>query len=28
VLFSGAVPADEMAQAFRQAWDVLKNRAA
>ena len=28
VLFSGAVPADEMAQAFRQAWDILKNRAA
>src|SRR5262245_25208618 len=28
VLFSGAVPADEMAQAFRHAWDVLKNRAA
>jgi predicted DsbA family dithiol-disulfide isomerase len=28
VLFSGAVPAEEMAQAFRQAWDVLKNRAA
>jgi len=28
VLFSGAVPADEMVQAFRQAWDILKNRAA
>jgi predicted DsbA family dithiol-disulfide isomerase len=28
VLFSGAVPADEMAQAFRHAWDLLKNRAA
>jgi predicted DsbA family dithiol-disulfide isomerase len=28
VLFSGAVPAQEMAQAFRQAWDILKNRAA
>jgi predicted DsbA family dithiol-disulfide isomerase len=28
VLFSGAVPAEEMAQDFRQAWDVLKNRAA
>ena len=28
VLFSGAVPADEMAQAFRRAWEVLKNRAA
>jgi predicted DsbA family dithiol-disulfide isomerase len=28
VLFSGAVPADEMAQAFRRAWDILKNRAA
>lgn len=28
VLFSGAVPAEEMAQAFRQAWDILKNRAA
>jgi predicted DsbA family dithiol-disulfide isomerase len=28
VLFSGAVPADEMAQAFRQAWDILKNKAA
>jgi predicted DsbA family dithiol-disulfide isomerase len=28
VLFSGAVPAEEMAQAFRRAWDVLKNRAA
>jgi predicted DsbA family dithiol-disulfide isomerase len=28
VLFSGAVPAEEMAQAFRQAWEVLRNRAA
>jgi predicted DsbA family dithiol-disulfide isomerase len=28
VLFSGAVPADEMAQAFHHAWDILKNRAA
>ena len=28
VLFSGAVPAAEMAQAFRQAWDILKARAA
>ena len=28
VLFSGAVPAEEMAQAFRRAWDILKNRAA
>jgi predicted DsbA family dithiol-disulfide isomerase len=28
VLFSGAVPADEMAQSFRRAWDILKNRAA
>ena len=28
VLFSGAVPAEEMAQAFRRAWDMLKNRAA
>lgn len=28
VLFSGAVPAEEMAQSFRQAWDILKNRAA
>lgn len=28
VLFSGAVPAEEMAQAFRRAWEVLKNRAA
>ena len=28
VLFSGAVPAEEMAQAFRHAWDILKNRAA
>jgi predicted DsbA family dithiol-disulfide isomerase len=28
VLFSGAQAAEEMAKAFRQAWDVLKNRAA
>ena len=28
VLFSGAVPAEEMARAFRQAWDILKNKAA
>ncbi len=28
VLFSGAVPADEMADAFRRAWEVLKNKAA
>jgi len=28
VLFSGALPAAQMAQAFRQAYDVLKNRAA
>ena len=28
VLFSGAVPADEMAQAFRRAWEILRNRAA
>ena len=28
VLFSGAVPADEMAQTFRRAWEILKNRAA
>jgi predicted DsbA family dithiol-disulfide isomerase len=28
VLFSGAVPADEMAQAFRHTWDILKNKAA
>ena len=28
VLFSGAMPAEEMAQAFRRAWDILKNRAA
>ena len=28
VLFSGAVPADEMVQAFRRAWEILKNRAA
>jgi predicted DsbA family dithiol-disulfide isomerase len=28
VLFSGAVPAEEMAQAFRRAWDILRNRAA
>jgi predicted DsbA family dithiol-disulfide isomerase len=28
VLFSGAVPAEEMAQAFRRAWEILKNKAA
>jgi predicted DsbA family dithiol-disulfide isomerase len=28
VLFSGAVPAEEMAQSFRRAWEILKNRAA
>jgi predicted DsbA family dithiol-disulfide isomerase len=28
VLFSGAVPADEMAQSFRRAWEILRNRAA
>jgi predicted DsbA family dithiol-disulfide isomerase len=28
VLFSGAVPAEEMASAFRRAWEVLRNRAA
>ena len=28
VLFSGALAAEDMANAFRQAWDVLKNRAA
>jgi predicted DsbA family dithiol-disulfide isomerase len=28
VLFSGAVPAEEMAQTFRRAWEILKNRAA
>jgi len=28
VLFSGAVPAEEMAPAFRRAWEILKNRAA
>ncbi|UYN95579.1 MAG: DsbA family oxidoreductase [Enhydrobacter sp.] len=28
VLFSGAVPAEEMAQAFHRAWDVLKTKAA
>lgn len=28
VLFSGAVPAEEMAQAFRRAWEILRNRAA
>ncbi len=28
VLFSGAVPAEEMVKAFRHAWDILKNRAA
>lgn len=28
VLFSGALAAEDMANAFRQAWDILKNRAA
>jgi predicted DsbA family dithiol-disulfide isomerase len=28
VLFSGAVPAEDMASAFRRAWDALKNKAA
>jgi predicted DsbA family dithiol-disulfide isomerase len=28
VLFSGAVPADEMADAFRRAWELLKDKAA
>jgi predicted DsbA family dithiol-disulfide isomerase len=28
VLFSGAVPAEEMAQTFARAWEVLRNRAA
>ena len=28
VLFSGAVPAEEMAHNFRRAWEILKNRAA
>ncbi len=28
VLFSGAVPAEEMAQTFRRAWEILRNRAA
>jgi predicted DsbA family dithiol-disulfide isomerase len=28
VLFSGAVPAEEMAQNFRRAWEILKNQAA
>lgn len=28
VLFSGAVPAEEMAQAFTKAWEVLRERAA
>jgi predicted DsbA family dithiol-disulfide isomerase len=28
VLFSGAVPADEMADTFRRAWELLKNKAA
>ncbi len=28
VLFSGAVPAEEMAQSFHRAWEALKNRAA
>jgi predicted DsbA family dithiol-disulfide isomerase len=28
VLFSGAVPGEEMASAFRRAWELLKSRAA
>jgi predicted DsbA family dithiol-disulfide isomerase len=28
VLFSGALPAEQMAAAFRQAHEILKNRAA
>ena len=28
ILFSGAVPAEEMAQTFRRAWEILKERAA
>jgi predicted DsbA family dithiol-disulfide isomerase len=28
VLFSGAVPADEMAETFRRAWELLKDKAA
>ncbi len=28
VLFSGAVPADAMAEAFRSAWNVLRQEAA
>ncbi len=28
VLFSGAVPAEEMAQTFRRAWELLKDKAA
>jgi predicted DsbA family dithiol-disulfide isomerase len=28
VLFSGAVPADEMAENFRRAWELLKTKAA
>ncbi len=28
VLFSGAVPAEEMAETFRRAWEILKERAA
>jgi predicted DsbA family dithiol-disulfide isomerase len=28
VLFSGAVPADEMASSFHRAWELLKSRAA
>ena len=28
LLFSGAVPAEEMAQAFRRAWEILRSRAA
>ena len=28
VLFSGAVPAEEMVDTFRRAWEILKNKAA
>ena len=28
VLFSGAVPAEEMAETFRRAWELLKNKVA
>jgi len=28
VLFSGAVPAHEMADTFHRAWELLKNKAA